>query len=41
MSMEHPNAEHDKALDSVPIPILRSKRARGEFPTSDDRWALV
>jgi DNA-directed RNA polymerase subunit B len=41
MSMGNPNAEHDKALDSVPIPILRSKRARGGFPTSDDRWTLV
>ncbi|MCG2879834.1 MAG: DNA-directed RNA polymerase subunit B [Vulcanisaeta sp.] len=29
------------ALDSVPLPILRSKRTRGKFPTSDDRWALV
>ena len=41
MSVDNPNAEHNVSLDSIPIPVLRSKRAYGEFPTSDDRWSLV
>ncbi len=41
MPMDNPDIEHGKMLDSVSIPILRSKRAYTAFPSSDDRWELV
>ncbi|BDR91746.1 DNA-directed RNA polymerase subunit B [Vulcanisaeta souniana] len=41
MGVDNPNTERNRALDSAPIPVLRSRRLRGVFPSTDERWALV